>query len=137
MKISNYRYNYMNFNVNFEHKINILKGYSGSGKTFLLRALRYCFDKYGISYAYTDYAHRDTNLEGKDVLLFDNGDLYFDKDMLAKVSALDAMSIIVMHSTVDLSPIGDMGCCYLINDGKSITTKMFDYGCQKNLSRRE
>lgn len=120
-------YNGIRIKAEFSNKLNILTGYSGTGKTLLMSAIDlFCLNS-GISCRLCGY--NDMNLAPQkiidickeaDVVLLDNADLYLNNEMLQSIkqtaqfvvvsikdtsalSVSDADEYIVEYSNLDLS----------------------------------
>lgn len=123
MKFLNIRYKETLFNLDFKNTVNMIVDKSGTGKTFLISMIvDYCIEN-NIPYAHLDYKHRDTPLEGKEVLLFDNSDLYFNNELLNKVKSLNKFTVVVIKNTLGLDIDDMVSKYYLVNDGYSIVTR--------------
>lgn len=103
--------NGVSFDINFTDRINVIKGASGTGKTFLFNILMsYCVNN-KISYAYIDYnflASGDESLIfshclNKDLIMLDNADLYLTFELFNKIRSLDATIILSKKSTFGLN----------------------------------
>lgn len=102
--------NGIHFNVNFVDSLNVLKGASGTGKTFLFNTIcSYCMLN-KISYAYIDYtfvSSADTKLipehcHDKDLIILDNADLYLTPQLFSKIRELDSTIILSKKTTFGL-----------------------------------
>jgi hypothetical protein len=123
MEIKQYEYNSVLFNIDFRNKINLLVDNSGTGKTFLLKMLKFYCDEHDIPCVHVDYMHRDMPLENARVLLFDKADLYFSNELFERLKALDAVSVISIKNTSELDLFGDIGFYRLKNSGLLIETE--------------
>lgn len=103
--------NGIHFNVNFMDEINVIKGYSGTGKTFLFNMLRsYCMLQ-GIPCAYIDYTFVsdgdiDLILEhcvGKELIILDNADLYLNHELFNNIRSIGKTIIMSKKSTYGLN----------------------------------
>lgn len=99
------------FDVNFIDRINIIKGASGTGKTYLFNTIAsYCTSN-KISYAFIDYkfsASGDEDLIfshciNKELIILDNADLYLTKELFDKIRDLDATIILSKKTTFGLN----------------------------------
>lgn len=120
------------FDVSFQDKINILRGPSGSGKTFLFNTISaYCYTK-GISYAFIDYRFLASNDEGlilshcigKDILLFDNADLYMSSELFNEVRKLGSTIIMSIKNTYGLN-MSEARSYRVMYEGNSLKTRRF------------
>lgn len=123
MKITQYEYNSVLFHIDFMNKINLLVDNSGTGKTFLLKMLKFYCDENDISCIHVDYTHKDMPLDNASVLLFDKADLYFSKELFERLKILDAVSVISIKNTSQLDLFGDIGFYRLKNSGLLIETE--------------
>ena len=96
--------------VNFIDKLNIIKGASGTGKTFLFNVIySYCTFS-GIKCAFIDYrvvASGNTDLifemcKNKSIVILDNADLYLTQDLFSRIRTLDCTVIVSKKSTFGL-----------------------------------
>lgn len=86
------KYNGINVKCRIENKVNLFSGYSGTGKTLLLNAVKlYCYNNH-IRFAYCNYnqigADRDAIIgycNNVKVVLLDNADLYLDSYILEEI----------------------------------------------------
>lgn len=99
-----------NFSIFFEDKVNVIRGNSGTGKTFMFSTIAsYCMLN-SIKYAYIDYnfvASNDTDLiyqhcYDKDIIILDNADLYLDSELFSKLLSLNATIILSKKTTYGL-----------------------------------
>lgn len=98
------------YNINFTDRINVIKGASGTGKTFLFNTLASYFVNNKIPYALIDYrflATGDKDLIyphclNKKVIILDNADLYLTKELFDKIKDSDATIILSKKSTFGL-----------------------------------
>lgn len=104
----------------FENKINMLSGYSGTGKTLLMKATElYCLN-HNIKCKYCDFRCREMKTEqieimcaGAKVILLDNADLYLNNELLTRLSKMSEQIIICMKDTssIDMYNVTE----YLVN----------------------
>lgn len=94
-------FNGIEMHIKFNGKINLLAGYSGTGKTLLMKALILQCTKKGIPYRYLDYKNKGMSEEeiasycnGAKVIMLDNADLYLTDKLLNEISK--SADIIVM-----------------------------------------
>lgn len=127
MIISNYEYNSTIFNLNFQNKINFLVDDSGTGKTFLMKMLKFYCDENGIPCTHVDYIHKDMPIDNSRILLFDKADLYFSNSLLDKLKGLNSISIISIKDTSELDMRGNIGIYSLINKSTEISSKKWGY----------
>lgn len=100
----NINYNGIKIEAEFLNKINIFNGYSGTGKTLLMKATElYCMNN-KISCRYCDYRCQDLEedqiinyCKNAEVILLDNADLYLTNDLLEKLK--DKFIVICMKDT--------------------------------------
>ena len=120
----------INFDVNFTDRINLLKGASGTGKTFLLNALAsYCTDN-KIKYAFINYKFLATRGESsifapclnEELILLDNADLYLTPELFDEIRSLDATIIMSMKTTFGLN-MDDVHVYSVDYDGSSLATR--------------
>lgn len=85
----NMNYSGVQIKANFNNKLNMLSGFSGTGKTFLMGAVELFCRNNKIAYAVCDYRTQDIDsdkikalCEKADVILLDNADLYLSNDIL-------------------------------------------------------
>lgn len=103
--------NGVDFCINFADRINVIKGASGTGKTFLFSMISAYFTSNKISYAFIDYkflASGDEELifshcVNKELILLDNADLYLTSELFDKIRNLDATIILSKKSTFGLN----------------------------------
>ena len=103
------QYSGINIDCVFENKISLLSGYSGTGKTLLMKATElHCLNN-GISCRYCDFRYREMSIEqiekicaGVKVVLFDNADLYLNNKLLDKLKNSAEHIIICMKDTSDI-----------------------------------
>lgn len=101
-------------NVLFQRKVNILKGDSGTGKSWLFRLLQSYFVANGISYYFVNYLTRSEPetiiAQAKKVqyLLLDNADLYLNSDTIGELLQCDATCIVATR-LIKLLDIRKMG----------------------------
>lgn len=91
----------IDMHIRFDGKINLLAGYSGTGKTLLMKAVTLHCAQNGISYRYVDYKNKDMSEEeiisyckGAKVIMLDNADLYITDKLLSKIS--ESADIVIM-----------------------------------------
>lgn len=99
------------FDVNFSDKLNLIKGSSGTGKTFLFHIMQaYCVSE-EISCALIDSkvlssANEDIIYSmclGKEIVILDNADLYLNGELFDKIRNLDCTVIISKKGTFGLN----------------------------------
>lgn len=101
-------------NVLFKRKINILKGDSGAGKSWLFRLLQSYFVANGISYYFVNYLTKSepeviiAHAKKVQYLLLDNADLYLDAGTITELLQCDATCIVATRR-IKLSDIKEMG----------------------------
>ena len=102
--------NGVKFEVAFSDKINVLKGASGTGKSFLFSVISsYCASE-NIPYALVDYRFvSEDNTEailqyckGKEIIILDNADLYLTPELFMGIQKLGATMIISKKTTFGL-----------------------------------
>lgn len=101
----------ISFDINFADKINVIKGASGTGKTFLFNMLSSYCSSNKISYAFIDYkflASGDEDLIfphclNKELIILDNADLYLTPELFDKIRNLNATVILSKKSTFGLN----------------------------------
>lgn len=102
--------NGIDFDISFEDDINVIKGASGTGKTFLFNVISsYCTNN-KISYAFIDYkfvASGDESLilshcMNKDIIILDNADLYLNPELFEQIKGVGATIILSKKSTFGL-----------------------------------
>lgn len=103
--------NGVEFNISFIDKINIIKGSSGTGKTFLFNTIAsYCVSN-KISYALIDYkivASGDESLilshcRNKSLIILDNADLYLTSELFNNIINLKLTIILSIKATFGLN----------------------------------
>lgn len=103
--------NGVDFDINFKDRINVIKGASGTGKTFLFNMISsYCTSN-KIPYAFIDYkflASGDEDLifyhcRNKKLIILDNADLYLTSELFNKIRNLNATIILSKKSTFGLN----------------------------------
>lgn len=101
----------VSFDVEIDTDVVILSGNSASGKTFLMRTLMADFSLSGRSFryfSYTDITSKNMDLvrsdifdgiskRKRDLLMFDNADLYFDDAMLVESRKYADLVIVSCH----------------------------------------
>ena len=104
-----FEYNATRFCIDFEGKINLLEDNSGTGKTFLCTALRsYLADK-GIpclainSKIFQHLDFQNLILDGKEVIILDNADLYLTDELLERLKKSTAIVIIALHDSLQFN----------------------------------
>lgn len=124
------RINGINFDVSFNDKVNLIRGNSGTGKTFLFRVISdYCVNN-RIPCAYVDYkiisnSDKDFILnycKNKDIIILDNADLYLDNILLKMLKSLRGTIVLSKKSSYGLDSI-DMNLYTVSYDGKDLKTK--------------
>lgn len=123
-------YNSANIDVTFINRLNILSGNSGTGKTFLYRALEHFCLINNIKYKYLDFRSAEDTQEqiinicsDKDVLLLDNADLYLTESILKELRKdSNKILIICMKDTSRIS-IDSASRCYINYDGYNLVMK--------------
>ena len=106
----NYRYKSINFIGKFNHKINIIFDYSGTGKTLLLKALRSHLSEEGkrvIRYSFE--MPLEKVIDDYDVMLLDNADLYLTPELFEDLKLTKALIVISMHRTLGLKLTSEVG----------------------------
>lgn len=101
----------IHFDVKFSDKINIIRGDSGTGKTFLFNTIESFCVSNSIPYASIDYkflASNDVDLIythciNKDIILLDNADLYLTPELFNKIINLNKTVIISKKSIYGLN----------------------------------
>lgn len=129
----NVKIKYQNTDVEviFKHKWNMLSGYSGTGKTFLMQAIELFCKNAGIKSVYADFRFKEYDteqikvlLENADVVLLDNADLYLNDELF---SWLKKMNKVIIGCMKDVSAL-DMENVYrhLVNyENGNITIEEF------------
>jgi hypothetical protein len=120
------------FNVDFIDKINMIKGNSGTGKTYLFTVLYSYCSVNNISCVYIDYkmvASSNESLifeqcKNKKLILLDNADLYLTSELFNKIKSLDATIIISKKTSFGLNMTGVHLYKLLYENGK-IQTRRF------------
>lgn len=105
MKI-NMKFNSIDIEGEFTGQINLLAGYSGTGKTLLMKAMQlYCLDN-NISYRYIDYKNKDDTTEqiynyckNVKIVMLDNADLYISDELLDELSKTADLIIMSLKQT--------------------------------------
>lgn len=105
----NLLYNGISINATFRNRINILSGYSGTGKTLLMQAAElFCMNN-NIKCTYCDFRCAQLSEEqienlckNSQVIMFDNADLYLTNSLLNKFRTQDKIIIICMKNTCKL-----------------------------------
>lgn len=92
--------------MKFDSKINLLGGYSGTGKTLLMKAITLHCTQSGISYRYVDYKNKDMTEEeiasyckSAKIVMLDNADLYITDKLLNLLSESADMIIMSLKQT--------------------------------------
>lgn len=108
METLNVKINYSGVDINakFTNKINMLSGYSGTGKTFLMEAVElYCLNNQ-IRRSYCDFRCMNlsdyqikTLCENAEVVILDNADLYLTNDIMKWLKENKKFLIICMKKT--------------------------------------
>lgn len=101
----------IHFDVKFSDKINIIRGESGTGKTFLLKTIESFCANNSIPYASIDHkflASNDVDLIymhciNKDIILLDNADLYLTPELFNKILSLNKTVIMSKKSIYGLN----------------------------------
>lgn len=113
-------YNGININCHFDDGVCMLSGYSGTGKTLLMKAIEFYCVNNSIKCRYCDFRYKDMTEQqienaclGADVLILDNADLYLNNKLLEKLKKNAQQIIICMKdtTTIDMSNITE----YLVN----------------------
>lgn len=109
-------FNGVTFDASFSSRVNFLRGNSGTGKTFLLKALELYCNNNDISCQYLDYRARHKSLEyistlcgDADVLLLDNADLYLTPEIFNKLRSSGKFMVISMKDISELDLEGVKG----------------------------
>lgn len=102
----NMNYSGVQINAIFNNKLNMLSGFSGTGKTFLMGAVELFCRNNKIACAVCDYRTQDITpdtikdlCENANVILLDNADLYLNNDILEWIREKDKFAIICMKKT--------------------------------------
>ncbi len=103
-------YNGINIEADFNTKLNILAGYSGTGKTLLISAVDfYCLNN-DISRILCNYNNIGLSADkikdicsDTDVVFLDNADLYLTDDILQSILQTAKIIIISMKDTSNIS----------------------------------
>ena len=92
------------------HHNTILFGYSGTGKTFLFKALAEYFIENDINYIYIDYQGAYLALDtiksivcDRDFILMDNADLYMTAELYDYLKSLNNYKVISLKDTMPLN----------------------------------
>lgn len=127
MEIKGYRGGVF-LDASFEQGINILNGYSGDGKSFLLSLIAgYCSDN-DIDCLYVNGSHLLTSDEieniaiNKKVLLLDNADLYMTKKLYRYLSCLPVIILMSIKNKY-YNNINKVNNFYVVYDGKSLSLR--------------
>lgn len=106
-------YNGINIECSFDNKLNILRGYSGTGKTLLLNAIDlYCLNNKIAcrlcNYNVVGFKPNDiiNVCEDAEIVLLDNADLYLNNDILKSILKTAKFVIISIKDTSDISLSG-------------------------------
>lgn len=107
------QYNGIDVDCSFTSEVCMLSGYSGTGKTLLMKATElYCLDN-DVSCRYCDFRCRDmdsdqiiTMCKNAKVVLLDNADLYLDNELLSKLIKMCTQVIICMKDTSAIDMYG-------------------------------
>jgi hypothetical protein len=99
------------FSIDFKDKINMIKGDSGTGKTYLFNVIYGYCSVNNIPCAYIDYKMVASNNEdlifehckNKKLILLDNADLYLTSDLFNKLKNLDSTLIISKKTSFGLN----------------------------------
>ena len=90
----------------FHNKLNLLSGFSGTGKTFLMQAIElYCLNEKinciycDFRYMYFDEEQIKIMCKNAEVVLLDNADLYLTDSILSWLKEQGKMLIICMKDT--------------------------------------
>lgn len=96
----------IDMSIKFTEKINLLAGYSGTGKTLLMKAITLYCSNNKIPYRYIDYNNKGM---GKDeilaycksarVVMLDNADLYISDSLLSDISKNADIVILSLKQT--------------------------------------
>lgn len=129
----NVKINYQGVNVaaQFNNKWNMLSGYSGTGKTFLMQAIKlFCMND-EIRCVYCDYNFLDKELnqvkdfcKNAEIALLDNADLYITYELFEWFKQTGKLLIICMKDTskIDMEDVYE----YLVNyENMSITIEEY------------
>ena len=103
--------NGVDFDVSFTDKVNVFRGSSGTGKTFLFNVISAYCAKNNISHAYIDYKTVLTDdidlilshCKGKDIVILDNADLYLTPDLFQSIRDLGCTIILSKKTTFGLN----------------------------------
>lgn len=97
-------FNGIHFDVCLEDRVNLFSGVSGEGKTFLFKTLKAHLKINGVSCIYfnntaTDFSEMAIKeaCNNKEVIIFDNADLYLTQDILDYVTNISDTVIISMQ----------------------------------------
>lgn len=90
----------IDFSIQFDDRVNLLTGHSGTGKTFMLKMMADYFMLEGVSCAFFNRKTMELSQKamkeaciGKDVIIFDDADLYLTQELLDYAS--DVGTVIV------------------------------------------
>lgn len=103
-------FNDIHVHASFSKGLTFLRGFSGTGKTLLMKAIEvHCLTN-KIKCHYFDFRASDlmedsicTLVNALDVVLFDNADLYLTQSILKEINCNDKYLIICMKDTTSLS----------------------------------
>ena len=120
----------VDFDVDFIDEINVIKGASGTGKTFLFNMLSsYCISN-KIPFAFIGYRFLASGDEGlifslcinKKIIILDNADLYLTPELFNKLRGLNATIILSKKHTFGLNM--DDAHLYTVDySGSSLSTR--------------
>lgn len=112
----NINYQGINVDVQFNHIWNMLSGYSGTGKTFLMQAIKLFCMKHEISCVYCDYNFLDKEIDqvksfckNAEVVLLDNADLYLTNELFLWLKGSGKFLIVCMKDTskIDMEDVAE------------------------------
>lgn len=124
-------YQGVNVDVHFSNGCNMLSGYSGTGKTFLMQAIElFCMNN-SIDCVYCNYRFNGYTSDqikevckNAEVVLLDNADLYLNNELFLWFKKTDKLLIICMKDTsaIDMEDVYK----YIVNyENKMITIEEF------------
>lgn len=99
------------FKVHFKHKINVIKGSSGTGKSFLFSELLQKCNRDNVPAVLIDYRVLTSSnvhlieamCKGKQVVLLDNADLYLTSELFDKIRSMDNVIVMSKKTTFGLN----------------------------------
>lgn len=123
------RYSGTQIKVNIKSGVNILEGYSGTGKTFLMEGIvSYCKSN-KISYSYIDYRDIDrgsdiikASCRNKDIVMLDNADLYISNELLEGIKKT-AKIIIISLKQIYMIDTSNCNFYYVTYENSQITAE--------------